>query len=791
MSDQVKETQKDIDTLIDLVDRIIESKGQSKEAVIPILHALQAEYKYLPEEGLKRICEKTNITPANIYGVSTFYTQFRHLPVGDHIIHVCAGTACHVKGAERIYEAFFRELNIPKGFDTAPDGKFTLQRVACLGCCTLAPVVQIDGRTYGHVSSDGIGKVIDDFIKNVEAPPGISSLSIPLNEEMGEIRIGLGSCCIASGSDDVKQALESALQSSGVNPRLKRVGCVGMCHRVPLLEVKTPESEPVMYDRVKPEEVRQIVSRHFKPDTLYKRISNSAFQFFENMFENDPENGFSKHAIHVRDPLISVFQDPQHHIATEHAGSIDPLDLEEYRERKGFQALHSVLLNNSPDSTIADIQASGLRGRGGAGFPTADKWVLAKKAHDPLKYVICNGDEGDPGAFMDRMILESYPYRVIEGMIIAAFCIGAHQGFLYIRAEYPLAVSRINSAIIECQKAGLLGDNILNTGFSLDLQIMEGAGAFVCGEETALIASIEGKRGMPSYRPPYPVEKGLWGHPTLVNNCETYATVPWILRNGPEEFSKLGTQKSKGTKVFSLAGKIRRGGLIEVPMGITIREVVEVIGGGVEEGKQFKAVQIGGPSGGCVPAELAHTKVDYEDLLQVGAMMGSGGLLVLDSSDCMVDIARYFLTFTYSQSCGKCTHCRIGTKRMLDILEKLCAGKAGQNDLLKLEELAKSTQEGSLCGLGKTAPNPVLSTLKYFREEYVAHLKGNCPAGKCTDLIRYTINEDCIGCTICAQKCPVDAIPVLPYQQHEISQELCTKCDTCRVVCPHDAVEVG
>jgi NADH:ubiquinone oxidoreductase subunit F (NADH-binding)/NAD-dependent dihydropyrimidine dehydrogenase PreA subunit len=485
-----------------------------------------------------------------------------------------------------------------------------------------------------------------------------------------------------------------------------------------------------------------------------------------------------------------MFLDRQQHLATEFAGEIDPLDMAEYSRRDGFKALNQVLSNVSPLEVIDNIKESGLRGRGGAGFPTGQKWAIANQVKDDKKYIICNGDEGDPGAFMDRMILESYPFRVIEGMILAAYAIGAHEGYFYIRAEYPLAVQRVQNALKQCEEAGLLGENIMNSSFSLSLKIVQGAGAFVCGEETALIASIEGKRGMPRFRPPYPVQKGLWGHSTLVNNCETYALVPWIIRNGSKAFGSLGTLTSKGTKVFSLAGKIKRGGLIEVPMGITIREIVNEIGGGIENGKHFKAVQIGGPSGGCVPATLSDTRVDYEDLSKVGAMMGSGGLLVLDETDCMVEISRYFLDFTCNQSCGKCTHCRIGTRRMLDILEKLCKGEGKKDDLVKLEELANQTKQGSLCGLGKTAPNPVLSTLTYFREEYEAHLEGICPAKNCKALIQYHITDDCIGCTICAQKCPADAIPVLPYQTHEIIQENCIKCDICRQVCPHDTVEI-
>jgi NADH-quinone oxidoreductase subunit F len=404
--------------------------------------------------------------------------------------------------------------------------------------------------------------------------------------------------------------------------------------------------------------------------------------------------------------------------------------------------------------------------------------------------VIANGDEGDPGAFMDRMLMESFPYRIIEGLAIAAYAVGATEGLLYIRAEYPLAVTRIREAIHRCEARGLLGRNVLGSGFSLSLDIFEGAGAFVCGEETALIASVEGRRGMPRWRPPYPAQSGLDDRPTLVNNVETLANLPWILRHGPEAFAALGTGRSKGTKVFALAGKIRRGGLIEVPMGMTLRQIVEEIGGGVPEGSRFKAVQIGGPSGGCLPAALADTPVDYEALTEAGAIMGSGGLVVMDDSDCMVDIARYFLSFTQAQSCGRCTYCRVGTRHMLDILDKLCAGRAVTADLARLESLAESVQLGSLCGLGRTAPNPVQTTLRYFREEYEAHLRGECPAGKCTALIGYRINERCIGCTLCAQHCPVDAIAFRPYERHEVDLSKCTRCGICLTTCPEDAVEV-
>ncbi|MCK4921811.1 MAG: 4Fe-4S binding protein, partial [Bacteroidales bacterium] len=455
--------------------------------------------------------------------------------------------------------------------------------------------------------------------------------------------------------------------------------------------------------------------------------------------------------------------------------------------RSGFRAL-AKCLRKDPKWVINEIKESGIRGRGGAGFPTAQKWTIVAGEKSDKKYVICNGDEGDPGAFMDRMLLESYPYRIIEGMIIAAFSVGSDEGIFYIRAEYPLAVTRIQQAIQICYDEGYLGENILDSGFNFNISVYQGAGAFVCGEETALIASIEGKRGFPRIRPPFPAIKGLWGKPTLVNNTETLAQLGYILLRNARAFNTIGTEKSKGTKVFALAGKVARGGLIEVPMGMTIREVVEEIGGGVANGRKFKAVQVGGPSGGCIPASMSDTSIDFESLAEVGAMMGSGGMVVLDDKDCMVDIAKYFLSFTQNESCGKCTFCRIGTKRMLEIMEKITTGRGVEKDLEELESLAGWTKKGSLCGLGKTAPNPVLSTLKFFREEYEAHINGVCPSGKCQDMIRYDITDDCIGCTLCVQECPVDAIPFTPHEKHTIDMELCIKCDSCRQVCPVDAV---
>jgi NADH:ubiquinone oxidoreductase subunit F (NADH-binding)/Pyruvate/2-oxoacid:ferredoxin oxidoreductase delta subunit len=497
-----------------------------------------------------------------------------------------------------------------------------------------------------------------------------------------------------------------------------------------------------------------------------------------------------RYAIDTREKQVADFLGRQQNIATEHCGSISPTDIDEYIDSGGFEGLQKAVSELTPEEIISEIKASGLRGRGGAGFPTFQKWQTVRIQPGMERFIVLNGDEGDPGAFMDRMLMESYPFRVLEGMTIAARAVGAVRGYLYIRAEYPLAIDRMTDAIEQCRNRGFLGEDICGSDWSLDLKIVAGAGAFVCGEETALLASIMGKRGMPRLRPPYPAQEGLWGKPTLINNVETYAVVPWIIRRGGDAFSKFGTEKSKGTKVFALAGKIARGGLIEVPMGVTLRQIVEDIGGGIAGGLKFKAIQIGGPSGGCVPAHMSDIPVDYESLTGAGAIMGSGGLVVMDETDCMVDIARYFLEFTQNQSCGKCTFCRVGTCRMLEILDRLCTGKGKDSDLDELEDLSYQIKQGSLCALGGTAPNPVLSTLTHFREEYEAHIAGRCPAGKCKALIRYVITDNCIGCTLCAQHCSTGAITLRPYEKHDVDDEKCIRCGSCKSVCPENAVVI-
>lgn len=770
------------------IDQLIAEIGTTADKVIPILQAIQDKYNYLPEEALQRVHKTTDITPATIHGIATFYSQFRLKPVGKHMVKVCVGTACHVKGATLVYGAFSRALKLKEGEDTDEQKIFTLDKVSCLGCCTIAPVVQIDDVTYGHVKTDEAEDILKDFLHRKDKP-STDKPTVVIDKEVmqGEIRIGLGSCCVATGSKDVKNALEDALNHSKIDVEVKHVGCVGICNQVPILEIHKPNETPAVYAKIKPEEVRDVIKQHFKPKKLVDKTRTGIYNFFDSIVNNEIPKKHQYYNPEDKDSLFSAFLSPQISIATEYRGELRPADLDEYQSKDGFKAL-ATILKMKPKEIISVIDKSGLRGRGGAGFPTSKKWELVQKAEGKTKYIICNGDEGDPGAFMDRMLLESYPYRIIEGMMIAANTTGASEGIFYIRTEYPLAVQRIREAIATLYEKGLLGKNILKSSFDFDLRIFEGAGAFICGEETALIASIEGKRGLPSMRPPYPAEKGLWGKPTLINNVETYSMVPWIINNGEAAFQAIGSDNSKGTKVFALAGKIERGGLIEVPMGITIREIVEKIGGGVAQGRQFKAIQIGGPSGGCIPASMADTPIDYSSLKEAGAMMGSGGLIVLDDTDCMVDIARYFLSFTQEQSCGRCTFCRIGTTRMLQTLDKICSGNGKLADIDLLEELAHSTQAGSMCGLGKSAPNPVLTTLKYFRDEYLAHVNGKCPTGKCKDLIHYSITDECIGCTKCAQACPSDAIAPIPYEKHVIDNEKCIKCDVCRDICPVDAV---
>ncbi len=599
-----------------------------------------------------------------------------------------------------------------------------------------------------------------------------------------EIRIGLGTCGRASGAADVHAALQDTLAAFGGGATIKAVGCSGLCHHEPLVEV-VDGGRRALYGNLTVADARKVLREHVRPAGFGRAVRESLRDARARLVDDEAWVPIGTRAV---DPAPYVGK--QVRVVLENSGEVDPLSFDDYRSRGGMQALERCL-TMTPEAVIDEVRASGLRGRGGAGFATATKWALTRRAAGSPKYVICNGDEGDPGAFMDRAVLESDPFRVVEGLAIAGYAVGASEGIIYVRSEYPIAVRHARAAIAAAEARGFLGDGIAGSPFSFRVQVREGAGAFVCGEETALIHSIEGERGMPRLRPPYPAESGLWGQPTLINNVETLACLPWIVRHGARRFAAMGTPASTGTKVFSLTGKVKRTGLIEVPMGITIREIVDDIGGGMLDGRTFKAVLAGGPSGGIIPASLADTPVDFEALSATGAIMGSGGLVVLDHRDCAVDIARYFLHFTQSESCGKCTFCRIGTKRMLEILERICEGRGVDADLAALDELSVRVKTGSLCGLGQTAPNPVLTTLRYFRDEYVAHIRERrCPAASCKALIRFRVLDNCTGCTLCAQACPSGAIVATPYQKHHVADDLCTRCGMCVTACPEPAIEV-
>lgn len=579
-----------------------------------------------------------------------------------------------------------------------------------------------------------------------------------------KIVVGEGSCGIAAGAAKVYSAIEKLIGLTGST--LTVTGCIGMCFLEPIVDIYDGGELKKRLVKVRPEDAEKIIA-----------------------YVNGDENAVNDIEISDEDKL---FLEKQTRIALRHCGIINPEIIDEYTACDGYRALEKVLKTMTPEDVIEEIKISGLAGRGGAGFPTWFKWNAARQSPGETKYLICNADEGDPGAFMDRAVIESDPHNLIEGMLIGAYAIGAKEAVVYVRAEYPLAIERLKEAIKQAEEKGFLGENIMGTGFSCKMRIKAGAGAFVCGEETALIESLQGERGMPRLKPPFPAQSGYWYKPSNINNVETFANVSWIILNGGEAFAAMGTDGSKGTKVFALTGKIKRGGLVEIPMGKTLRDVIFDIGGGIKNGKKFKAVQMGGPSGGCIHAELLDTVIDYKALGATGAIMGSGGMVVMDETTCMVSMAQFFLDFTAKESCGKCIHCRIGTKRMLEILNRIVKGEGREGDIELLEELCYSIKDGALCGLGQTAPNPVLTTIKYFRNEYEAHINDKkCPAKSCPDLLEYTIDADkCRGCTLCAKKCPANAISGEVKSAHKIDRDKCIKCGSCVSVCRFGAVNV-
>ncbi|NPV71371.1 MAG: 4Fe-4S binding protein [Firmicutes bacterium] len=796
------------------LNEIVSKHGRKATNLVAILQDVQAEYRYLPEEVLAYVATALRIPPSVVFGVATFYSQFSLSPKGKYVIKVCDGTACHVRGSDHVCYAIKQAAGLKDDEITTQDLKLTVEPVACLGACGLAPAVMVnDVEVHGQMTPEEGKKLVESLLKREDGPQeqsteGPSSQPVTfkisrkgdlvasaekaesaMRSEKARILVCAETACVANGSLKVYEEIRRIVASRGLladvslvteGPRaagkvgVVKAGCHGYCQIGPLVKI---EPGSVMYIKVKPEDAEDIVGKTIEKNEIVERL-----------LYKDPATGKV-----ARSESEIPFYSGQKKIVLRTCGLIDSEDIEEYIAIGGYQGLAKALTEMMPERVIEEVTASGLRGRGGGGFPTGKKWQFARQSKGDKKYVVCNADEGDPGAFMDRSVLEGDPHRVLEGMMIAGYAVGADEGYIYCRAEYPLAVKRFRKAIADAEGSGLLGDNILGTGFSFRVTLKEGAGAFVCGEETALLQSIEGKRGMPRPRPPFPAVSGLWGKPTLINNVETYANVPYIIANGAKAYNKYGTAKSAGTKTFSLAGQVARTGLIEVPMGMTLREVVFGIGGGMRRERPFKAVQIGGPSGGCLTKDHLDLPLEYEALTSVGAMVGSGGLVVVDDGTCMVEMAKFFMGFVQSESCGKCVPCREGTKRMLDLLKKITEGKATEQDVDLLYETAMNVKNSALCGLGKTAPNPVLTTMKYFRDEYMAHVRERrCPAGVCKALVKYGIEASrCKGCGVCAKACPAGAISGEIKKPYVIDQDACTKCGTCVEKCKFGAIGVS
>jgi len=791
-----------MDNYAPIVDKVVQQYDKDPANLVMILQDVQNELNYLPSEAINLLSQTLNLPEALIYSVSTFYKSFSLEPRGKHRLDICEGTACHIRGASMLMSQISDELKVKPGHTTA-DGEVTLNSVRCVGACAMGPVAIIDGEFYGNMTVGKLSKKIKkrcaeadvsfadqtaasgngeiqeyDLIPRITGPEHFekqkSQLQAETPVEQARVLVCNGTGCKARGSLQVAEALSSELEKENldipVTLGIKKVGCHGLCEKGPLV-ILYPEN--IYYTGVKPEDAEAIIQ-----DTVVgKRIVDRLLYR-----EHDEDPG-------IKDYTEIPFYAGQKKIALRNVGTIDPLDIRDYINHGGYSAFFKALQDMSPGQVIDEVKLSGLRGRGGGGFPTGQKWSTTAAIDSDLRYVICNGDEGDPGAFMDCSIMEGDPHSIIEGMLICAYAVGSSSGYIYVREEYPRALKHLHLAIEQARAAGLLGNNIAGTGFSFDIKINRGAGAFVCGESTALMQSVEGRVGEPRAKYIRSAERGLYDKPTVLNNVETYANVPEIINKGAGWFSSFGTEKNKGTKVFSVVGKVQNTGLVEVPMGTSLRTIIFDICGGIKGGKPFKAVQTGGPSGGCLPESKLDLPVDFDTLTREGSMMGSGGMIVMDEDTCMVDVARYFTSYLVEESCGKCSACRMSLVNLHSILERICGGEGEEDDLEKLEKLLVVLENGSLCGLGKSAPNPVRSTLTHFRDEYVAHIKEKrCPSGVCRNLITYEITDNCTGCRLCAEACPQEAISGDKKEKHHIDQEFCNQCGICKVTCNFDAV---
>ncbi len=816
------------------LDGILARHGKERAALIPILQEVQDLEGYVSKQAVVAIGKHLDLPASKIHGVATFYNRFRFHAPGRFHVQVCRGTACHVKGSAAVLDAIRHELKVEPG-QTTRDGLFSLEVVACIGACGLAPVIAVNGEFHAGVDRTIARKIVARYRRQAaetaapedtacSAPADAAELPDPsasdphavhaaqrdflltqsaLAEPPVPVRwlqhkdvprpmvfVGCGTCGLGAGAGRVAATARRFLKEKGVQADIVEVGCIGLCAAEPILDIQLPGRLRLSFANVQESDVagllESVLDGTVPHEHLLGQLRNEGVTSWPGVDYLDEHPFFA----------------PQTRWVLENCGIIDPSSIDEALARGAYRGLAAALKGMTPAEVCAVVEKSGLRGRGGGGFPAARKWRLALDTPADQRVFICNADEGDPGAFMDRAVMEGDPHRVIEGLAIAAYAIGASKAYIYTRAEYPLAIARLENAIAQAEAYGLLGDNVFDSGLHLRVVVKRGAGAFVCGEETALMHSIEGKRGMPRPRPPYPAISGLFGKPTVINNVETLANVPAILVRGADWFSKVGTASSKGTKVFALSGKVRQAGLVEVAMGMRLRQIVFDIGGGPEQGHSFKAVQIGGPSGGCIPEEHLDIAIDYESLKTVGAMMGSGGLVVMDDRTCMVDVAKFFMDFIQRESCGKCIPCREGTHRMLDILQQITHSHRTEHGtdalermrgVMNLEHLAGVIRDSSLCGLGQTAANPILSTLRWFRQEYESHVYDRkCAAGVCKELLVYSIDKErCNGCELCIKQCPSDAIMGTRRAPHYILPDKCIACGACVNACRVGAIQAA